>query len=482
VRRPPVRRPPASDHGLDLFDERPPRLEPPVRPRRRLVPPDDTPTDVIPIDDGYQDAYDGDYEDEYEDQYDEEYAEDELYADEDYADEERAEPEYIQPPDDVEPPKRRRRSKKRRPKVLRWVAALAVIALIGGGAWFGIDKIFGYADYTGSGDSDVVIQIGQGDSTNAIGAELTSAGVVASARAFVKASENNSKVLSLQPGYYVVKTKMSGVAAVARLTSSAARVGELQVRAGTQLDDIKQPDGSVTPGVFTLLSKASCADLNGQSTCVSVDDLRKQAESADLGAMGLPDWAAGVVAKSNDARRIEGLIAPGVYDVKPGWQAGELLGYVLRSSATKTQAAGLAGGSTFQGQNPYQVLVIASLIEREGVSDDFEKISRVIYNRLAINMRLQLDSTVNYLLDQPVVTTTDADRQRPGPYNTYANNGLPPTPIGSPSSDAINAALHPAEGTWMYFVKCDKNGLSCFATTRAEHNQNIQLAKERGAY
>lgn len=460
-----------SDHGLDLFDDRSvPPPPPPPRPRRpRLIPPDETPTELIPVEDyGYYEDEDG-YEEDYEEDYDED----------DYAEDERAGPEYIGPPPvDDEPPRRTKRGG----RMFRWIAALAVIVLIGGGAWYGVDKIFGYEDYESTGDSDVVIEIGQGDSTNAIGAELTTSGVVASSKAFVKASEDNSKVLSLQPGYYVMKTKMSGASAVEKLTSAGARVGVLQVRAGTQLDDITQPDGSVTPGVFTLLAKASCAQLNGESTCVSVDDLRKVSVSADLTAMGVPDWAASVASKNTDSRRIEGLIAPGVYDVKPGWTADELLGFVLKTSATKTQAAGLAASTSVQGQTPYQVLVIASLIEREGVSQDFEKISRVIYNRLSQNMRLQLDSTVNYLLDKPVVTTTDADRTRPGPYNTYTVAGLPPTPIGSPSSDAIQAALQPASGDWVYFVKCEKNGLSCFAATIQEHNQNKDLARQRGAY
>ncbi|HVV13028.1 endolytic transglycosylase MltG [Amycolatopsis sp.] len=472
---------------MDLFEDRqappprrqaPPPNQLPPRPPRRA---EDPPTDVIPVQDGYY--YDG--EDDYAD---EEYAEGEdgFFAEEDYEDDypdddERAEPEYIEPPgaDDEEPP---RRKVKRGRKVFRWVAALAVIVLIGGGAWYGIDSIFGYDDYDGQGDSDVVIEIGQGDSTNAIGTELFNSGVVASAKAFVKASEDNSKVLGLQPGYYVVKTKMSGAAAVTQLTSAAARVGVLQVRAGTQLDDITQPDGSVTPGVFSLLAKASCATLNGHSTCVSADDLRKQAQTADLSALGVPGWAAGIAGKGTDSRRIEGLVAPGVYDVKPGWNASELLGFVLKNSATKIQSAGLASSSQVQNMTPYQILIIASLIEREGVNADFAKISRVIYNRIGDNMRLQLDSTVNYLLDKPVVTTTDADRQRPGVYNTYTFAGLPPTPIGSPSANAIQTALQPAQGDWLYFVKCDKNGLSCFASTIEEHQHNKDIARQNGAY
>lgn len=530
MRRPPATRPPSPDHGLDLFDDRaaqPPRRPEPPRPspppsRRSLVPVDDTPTDVIPVGrareqvahdqayasgyqqrvhgatdgyhDGYHDGYeepgyagelgeqDGYAEDEYgEDQYDEhQYDEDGYDEVQDHDEVQRAEPEYIDPPEDADP--KRRGGRKRRPGVFRWAAALAVIALIGGGAWYGFESIFGYDDFTGDGESDVVVQIGDGDSTNAIGAQLANAGVVASAKAFVKASAGNPKVLSLQPGYYMAKTKMSGAAAVAKLTSDDARVGELQIRAGTQLDDVNQPDGTVTPGVFTLLSRASCATLNGQSTCVSADDLRKQAASADLAAMGVPGWAADHAPKPGDVRRIEGLVAPGVYDVKPGWSAGQLLGFVLTSSVTKIQAAGLGPSTTVQGQNPYQILEIASLIEREAVSQDFGRISRVLYNRLAQHMRLQLDSTVNYLVDKPVVTTTDEDRGRPGAYNTYSFAGLPPTPIGAPSSDAIRAALQPADGAWLYFVKCEKNGLSCFATTYEEHRRNVDLARSRGAY
>ncbi|HET6504661.1 MAG TPA: endolytic transglycosylase MltG [Amycolatopsis sp.] len=455
--RPPA---PPADEGLDLFDA--PGHGP-------GAPPDDTPTEIIHFVD---DDFDGEYPDDYqEDDYPDDYPDD--YGDE------RAEPEYIEAAGEDAAP--RRKSRKRR-KPLRWVVALAVIGMIGGGAWFGIEKIFGYADYTGSGDADVIVQIGEGDSTNAIGAALVNDGVVASARAFVKASENNAKVLSLQPGYYLVKQKMSGAAAVAMLTGTDARVGELQVRAGTQLDDITQPDGSVTPGVFSLLSKASCANLNGTSTCVAADDLRKTAQTADLAAMGVPDWAVSAVAKSTDPHRIEGLVQPGLYDVKPGWSAEELLGFVLRSSATKLQAAGLADSSSYQGQNPYQLLIVASLIEKEGVTQDFGKISRVIFNRLAQNTRLQLDSTVNYLLDKPVVTTSTADRTKPGPYNTYMVTGLPPTPIGSPSAAAIEAALQPTDGAWMYFVKCEKNGLSCFGVTQTDQDHNIQIARQNGAY
>jgi UPF0755 protein len=276
---------------------------------------------------------------------------------------------------------------------------------------------------------------------------------------------------------------MSGASAVTKLVDSASRVGQLQIRAGTPLDDIKQPDGKITAGVYTLLSQASCAQLNGKSTCISADELRKTAATADLAALGAPSWAvAPAVAAGQPDRRLEGLIAPGVYDVKPGLTATELLATVVKASALQLQSAGLTAQSGISGQTPYQTLVIASIIEREGVVADFGKISRVIYNRLATNMKLGMDSTVNYLVDRPVITTTDADRAKPGPYNTYLNIGLMPTPIGAPSPEALQAALQPPPGNWMYFVKCETNGLSCFAVTYADQIKNQNDARARGVY
>jgi UPF0755 protein len=132
--------------------------------------------------------------------------------------------------------------------------------------------------------------------------------------------------------------------------------------------------------------------------------------------------------------------------------------------------------------SPYQALVVGSLAEREGVEQDFGKIARVVYNRLPIPMRLQLDSTINYPLDRQTLLTTPADRDAPGPYNTYVNFGLPPTPIGAVSAPALQAALSPTPGGWIYFVKCEPDGASCFAVTPQEHDANRRLAQARGVY
>ncbi|MEQ0557694.1 endolytic transglycosylase MltG [Amycolatopsis sp. NEAU-NG30] len=406
--------------------------------------------------------------------------ESDFFADDEYDDYDEYEGDY-EDYDDYEDEPEKPRKKKKGKRALGWVAAIAVIALLAGGAWYGFNAIFGYEDFDGAGDSDVLFQVDDGDSTSAIGAKLATAGVVASGKAFVKAGEDNPKLAKIQHGFYVMKTHMSGASAVDLITSPSARVGQLEIRPYTQFDDITQPDGKVTPGIFSLMAKASCAKLNGKSTCITADDLRKAVDAADLKQLGVPDWAIEPANKADRKdRRLEGLIAPGLYDVRPGSSAQEILGQVVRSSTEAIQNAGLSPQSTGPGMTPYQTLIIASIIEREAVKADFGKLSRVIYNRLAINMRLQMDSTVNYVLDRPTLLTDEAERQKSGAYNTYKNAGLPPTPISVPSPDAIQAAVKPPEGDWVYFVKCEKNGLSCFAVTNDEHNRNRELARQRG--
>lgn len=398
----------------------------------------------------------------------------------------RAAPAYVHESD---APRRRSRGhrrggRRRRNRAIGWVAALALIVCLGVVAWFGVREFLGlnYDDYDGSGGADVLVRVAEGDSTGAIAGTLEQQDVVASSTAFVKAGKDENRVRSIQPGYYVLKKHMSGQDAVTQIVDPNSRVGVFEIKGGAQLDSVAQPDGSVSDGVLAQLSKASCAKLNGQDTCVGEDELRSVVETADLGELGVPQWALADAAGAEDKRRIEGLIAPGKYDVQPGSDATQLLSEVLSKSAAKLGAAGLPAAAGAMGKSPYEVLVIASLVEREGVRQDFSKISRVIYNRLDENMNLEFDSTVNYVLDRPEVRTNPEDRAQAGAYNTYQNQGLPPTPISAPSSDALAAAKQPKEGDWLFFVKCEQNGLSCFASTNGEHDQNRREAQARGVY
>ena len=111
---------------------------------------------------------------------------------------------------------------------------------------------------------------------------------------------------------------------------------------------------------------------------------------------------------------------------------------------------------------------------------DFSKVARVILNRLAVGQKLEFDSTVNYSLDTTEVATTDTDRERQTPWNTYAMTGLPATPISSPSIEALEAVEHPADGNWLFFVTIDLNGTTNFTDNYDEHLRNVELATQNG--
>jgi UPF0755 protein len=378
-----------------------------------------------------------------------------------------------------------RRAKRRRKRTILWVVVALVLTGGGVGAYYGYRTLSGigsYDDYAGAGEADVVVEVKDGDLVTTIATTLKEQGVVASARAFTEAGANDSRVTAIQPGFYLMKTRMSGEAAVARMVDKASKIVPLEVKGGFVLHDITGQDGKVTPGILTLLSQASCVELDGAKKCVTPQELRDAADNADPAALGIPDWALPDVAAAPKENRIEGLIVPGLYHVKPGANAAELLKGVIATSLTRLQGYGIPANAGKTGFRPYEVLVIASLIEKEGLTKDFGKISRVIYSRLAKPQKLELDSTVNYKLDRPIITTSDEDRERSGPYNTYQVQGLPPTPIGSPGREAITAAITPEDGPWMYFVKCQKDGTSCFTNTYEEHQVVSDKARAEGVF
>jgi UPF0755 protein len=131
--------------------------------------------------------------------------------------------------------------------------------------------------------------------------------------------------------------------------------------------------------------------------------------------------------------------------------------------------------------SPQEAVIVASIVEREtGVASERPLVASVVVNRLKRSMRLQSDPTVAYgvalgeglpgtILSRPL---TRDDLQRPTPYNTYVNAGLPPTPIANPGRAAIRAALEPADSDYLYFV-ANGSGGHAFARTLGEHNRNV---------
>jgi UPF0755 protein len=126
-------------------------------------------------------------------------------------------------------------------------------------------------------------------------------------------------------------------------------------------------------------------------------------------------------------------------------------------------------------------VTVASVVEKEGYyPKNMPKVARVIYNRLAHQTPLQMDSTILYALGQDGGTVTPQDLKIQNPYNTYLNGGLPPTPICMSSPIALSAAVHPPQGGWLFFVVVDKSGTEAFADTFPEQLANEQLAHSRG--
>jgi UPF0755 protein len=376
------------------------------------------------------------------------------------------------------------RKAKKRKKTVLWLVVALIVAVGMGGAYYGYLELRGigsFEDYSGSGEADAIVEVKDGDVVSVIANTLHENGVIASPRAFIEASKTDARVTSIQPGFYLMKTKMSGATAVAKMIDSKTRVPAVQIIGGVKLADVKVGD-KIVKGIYSQLADASCTEKDGVKKCLTPDEIRQAAETTDPVALGVPEWALTDVKRAEPAFRLEGLIMRGVYQVKPGSSAVELIRSAVVASAQKLQSVGIPGGTVNTGFRPYEVLVMSSLIEKEAIEKDFAKVSQVIYNRLKKPMALQFDSTVNYKLNQPHIRTSDADRGAAGPYNTYVTPGLPPTPIGSPSVEAVQAAIKPEPGNFEYFVKCEKDGTSCFSVTYEEHQVKDRKAQREGVY
>jgi UPF0755 protein len=381
----------------------------------------------------------------------------------------------------------RRRPRRRRRRGITWTIVLVLVVVIGAGAYLGVRQFAGigsYPDYTGSGDRDVVFQVNPGDTTTGIGDNMVRASIVQSSKAFVRAAANNDQIGGVQPGFYVLKQHMSGAAAVNAIVAKVSRVGLLEIKSGWQLDDTTSTTGKVTQGILSHIAAASCAELNGSKACVSVADLRAAIAGTDPTALDVPVWAVPTTANADPKHRMEGLIMPGVYNLKPGETAAQTLKRIMDQSSAQLQADGLPGtNQQATGFSPYQILTMASIVEREaGTSADMPKIARVFYNRLVKGMDLQSDATVDYALDRPMVATAPSERPGAGAYDSYDNAGLPPTPVSSPSAAAIQAATQPSAGDWLFFVVCRQDRTSCFANNLTDHQKNVALAHANGVF
>ncbi len=179
---------------------------------------------------------------------------------------------------------------------------------------------------------------------------------------------------------------------------------------------------------------------------------------------------------------LEGLILPETYFVQKGADEAAILRKMVDSFDQLSTQINLPGAAAKLGLSPYQVVIVASLVEREARLDDERgKVARVIYNRLAEPMPLQIDATVLYALGLPPQESVSfKDREVNSPYNTYKVAGLPPGPIASPGRKSLEASVNPPAGNWLYYVLTDPSGRHTFTNDYREFTNAVNQCIAKG--
>lgn len=355
------------------------------------------------------------------------------------------------------------------------VAFLLVVLLLGGlglGGWMAINwlqEALATPDYDGAGTGAVTVEIKPGQTAAEIANVLYEADVVASPQAFVDAAKANPLSVNIQPGFYEVPQQMSGANAVEALLDLENRV----------VSQVTIPEGLSIFRTFDRLS---------EETGIPVAEFEAAAEDPE--ALGVPDFWFNRDDGRDPAGTVEGFLFPATYEFPPDATAPQILETMVGQFLTVAEELEFA--DTVRNElniSPNEALVVASLAQAEaGIEEDLPKVARVAYNRVyQADMPLRFDVTANYWLEvqgedpKHSGELTDGELDDPdNPYNTVSQRGLPIGPINSPGRAALEGAMAPADGDWLYFVAIDDSGRSAFANTFEEHQANIQRACENG--
>lgn len=338
------------------------------------------------------------------------------------------------------------------------VTLLILLAIAGGltaaGFWvwdqYGerISEQFGWGEpkdfEPGQNGDPVLVTVASGDTWREISSTLFSAGVTKTDEALYDYMIEEAIAATAYPGVYELREQMAASEALAALRDPANR------RENTVL---------LREGLTVEQSISRIAEALG----LPLEDVT--AAVADPAAYGVT------------ADSLEGWLFPATYTFDGGVTASDVIARMVERTRQSLAQAGVPA------EREQEILTIASIIEREArFQDDFYKVSRVIQNRLDGSNQetfglLQMDSTAQYgyneLHDGQVSSTAEA-LEDDNPWNTYVHPGLPVGPIANPGDLAIDAAMHPADGPWLYFVTVNLDtGETLFSTTLAEHNRGV---------
>jgi UPF0755 protein len=353
-----------------------------------------------------------------------------------------------------------------------FLMAFILLALLGGGAYFGYSKVKGFftaADYDGPGTGAVQVTVAPGSTLTDIGNTLVDADVVKSTKAFTNAAAKDPRSKNIQNGTYNMRKQMSAKNAVAALLDPKNRV----------TSGVTIPEGKTALQTYALLSKA---------TKIPVKDFQTAAK--DPVALGVPSWWFNRRDGKPAQKSIEGFLFPDTYEFDPKLDAEQILEVMVKRFMDQVGDLGFVDAvQNNLAVSPFEALIVASLSQAESGTDaDMGKIARVAYNRAyKVKMPLQFDTTANYWIELNGGTAKFSGKLTGGelndpknPYNTVSKLGLPPGPINNPGKTALQAGMSPTAGPWLYFVVIDKKGDSAFATTNTEHQANIKKACANG--
>ncbi len=355
-------------------------------------------------------------------------------------------------------------------RIANIVALLFIAVLVAGVVGYGAHKYWYLQQVNPSGQADAseLFQVTENDDLSTLSKRLKIEGFIVNDSVF-RSYVSSEGGLEIIPGYYTLRPQdhMGNILRVLRTPPNDT------------LSKVTFPEG------FTLAQIAE--RLNQGVPSIDAEDFLAKTGDAELTTSAVRS-----VYQPDSVTSLEGLLFPDTYLISGDKSATQVAQEMLKLMERVGRQEGLDDSLNLVGRSPYEVLIIASIIEREAkVPQDRPKIARVIYNRLTLGMPLEIDATLFYKqnseLSFPALKAIDT------PFNTYLYTGLPPTPISNPGRDSIAAALSPApnpsagntlcreiqDGSpciYLYYVLSDKDGNHKFAATFSQHQANVQAA------
>jgi UPF0755 protein len=352
-------------------------------------------------------------------------------------------------------------------KWIVWSAFIVVTVLIVIAGWIGwwyLER----ARADGALSDPIEFVVADGERIDAIAARLEASGFVEDAEVFTWYVERQGG-LEVVPGFYQLRT--------------GDHMGNVLARLRTPPDQtyfrVTFPEG------FTMEQMG--ARLAETQPRLTAEGFVAAASNPEVRSAFRP---AGVTS-------LEGLLFPDTYQMSNADNEAQVVERMVGLMERVAEQEDLVAGAERLGRTPYEILIIASMIEEEAkLDEDRARIARVIYNRLFVRMPLQIDAAVYYQQDRSI--PFPELRQIDTPYNTYLRMGLPPTPISNPGRASIRAALNPAPNpppgdplcqalpdptancVYLFYVLANESGGHAFAVTPEQHQANVDAAAAAG--